>query len=88
VESLVTAKSIHKGAVEAVGDTPFVLVINKSDLRDRWQITSPELEKPEAEGWKIKITSAKSGDGVEEMFMMLTEEVLRQEPMSDAAGEF
>jgi small GTP-binding protein len=86
-ESLVTAKSIHKRAVETVGSIPFVLVINKSDLWDKWEITAPELEKLESEGWKVKITSAKSGDGVEEMFLMLTEEVLRQQPMSDAAGE-
>jgi hypothetical protein len=86
-ETLVTAKGIHKRAIEAVGDIPFVLVVNKSDLWDKWQITSPELEQLETEGWKIKITSAKSGDGVEEMFQMLTEEVLRRQPMSDAAGE-
>lgn len=77
MESLLTAKSIHKRAVEAVGDIPFVLVINKSDLRNQWQITNPELEKLAVEGWKLKITSAKSGHGVEEMFMMLTEEILR-----------
>ena len=89
-ETLVTAKSIHKRAIEAVGDIPFVLVVNKSDLWDKWQITSPELEQLENDGWKIKLTSAKSGDGVEEMFLMLTEEVLRQQPMSDAdaAAEF
>ncbi len=86
-ETLVTAKSIHKRAVETVGEIPFVLVVNKSDLWDKWQITSPELEQLETEGWKIKITSAKSGDGVEEMFTMLAEEVLRHQPMSDAAGE-
>jgi small GTP-binding protein len=86
-ESLITARSIQKRALEAVGDAPFVLVVNKSDLWDRWQITTRELEQLEAEGWKIKITSAKTGDGVEEMFMMLTEEALRRQPMSDAAGE-
>lgn len=87
-ESLVTAKSIHKRAVETVGDKiPFVLVVNKSDLWDKWEISAPELEKLESEGWKVKVTSAKSGDGVEEMFAMLMEEVLRQQPMSDAAGE-
>ena len=86
-ESLVTAKSIHKRAVETVGDIPFVLVVNKSDLWDKWEISAPELEQLANEGWKVKITSAKSGDGVEEMFVMLTEEALRQ-PQSDAAGEF
>ena len=87
-ETLVTAKSIHKRALEAVGDIPFVMVVNKSDLWDKWQISAPELEKLESEGWKIKLTSAKSGEGVEEMFTMLIEEVMRQQPLSNPAGEF
>ncbi len=85
MESLTTAKSIHKRAMEAVGDIPCVLIINKADLWDKWEITQPELEKLESEGWKIKLTSAKSGDGVEEMFQILMEEVMRQHSMSDAA---
>lgn len=84
-ESLVTAKSIHKRALEAVGEVPFMLIVNKSDLWDKWQITSPDLEKLEAEGWKIQLTSAKTGVGVEEMFTRLTEEILRVQPLSDAA---
>jgi small GTP-binding protein len=83
-ESLATAKSVHKRAIEAVGDMPFVLVVNKSDLWDKWEITSPVLEQLESEGWKIKVTSAKSGEGVEEMFVMLMEEVMRRQPVSDA----
>jgi small GTP-binding protein len=86
-ESLVTAKSIHTRAVEAVGEIPFRLIVNKKDLWDKWQITSPDLEKLVAEGWKIKLTSAKSGDGVEEMFADLTEEILRQQPTPDDVGE-
>ena len=86
-ESLITAKSIQKRALEAVGDIPFVLAVNKSDLWDKWQITSPELEQLVSEGWKVKITSAKSGDGVEEMFTMLTEEVMRRQPPGDATEE-
>jgi hypothetical protein len=86
-ESLVTAKSIQKRAVEAVGEIPFRLIVNKKDLWDRWQITSPDLEALATEGWKIKLTSAKSGDGVEEMFADLVEEILRQQPLGEAAGE-
>ena len=86
-ESLVTALSIHKRAVEAVGDIPCMLIVNKSDLWDKWEISAPDLQKLEDEGWKIQITSAKSGAGVEEMFAKLTEEVLKSQPMSDAVGE-
>ena len=60
--------------------------MNKKDLWDKWQITSPDLETLVGEGWKIKLTSAKTGEGVEEMFTDLAEEILRQQPISDAAG--
>jgi small GTP-binding protein len=86
-ESLVTAKSIHKRAIEAVGDIPCMLVVNKSDLWNKWEVTAPELEKLVAEGWKVQVTSAKTGEGVEEMFTKLTQEVLGEGPVSDAAGE-
>jgi small GTP-binding protein len=82
-ESLLTAKSIHKRAIEAVGEIPFMLVVNKSDLWNKWEITAPELEKLVAEGWKVQVTSAKTGDGVEEMFMKLTQEVLHTGPTGD-----
>ena len=86
-ESLVTAKSIHKRAVETVGDIPCMLVVNKSDLWNKWEITAPELEQLVAEGWKVQVTSAKTGDGVEEMFSKLTLEVLRANPLSEAETE-
>ncbi len=86
-DTLAIAKSIHQRAVETVGELPCVLVINKSDLWDKWQIAAPELQALEAEGWAIKITSAKSGEGVEEMFQMLMEKVMSQHLTSDAAAE-
>lgn len=87
LESLVTAKSIHKRALETVGDIPFMLIVNKKDLWDKWEITAPDLEALAAEGWKVQLTSARTGEGVEEMFMKMTEEVLRESPMSEAAAE-
>lgn len=86
-ESLVTAKSIHKRALETVGDIPFMLIVNKKDLWDKWEITAPDLEALAAEGWKVQLTSARTGEGVEEMFMKMTEEILRANPLSEAAAE-
>ena len=84
-ESLVTAKSIHKRAVEAVGDIPCMLIVNKSDLWNQWEISAPDLEVMTNEGWNVQITSARTGDGVEEMFMKLTEKILSTQPISEAA---
>jgi small GTP-binding protein len=82
-ESLVTAKSIHKRAVETVGDLPVMLIVNKSDLWGRWEITMPELERMQAEGWNIQVTSAKTGEGVEKMFLTMTEQVLKSRSPKD-----
>ena len=49
-ESLVTALSIHKRAVEAVGDIPCMLVVNKSDLWDKWQISGAGARKNRERG--------------------------------------
>src|SRR5271166_2843050 len=82
-QSLVTARSIHQRAIEAVGEIPFMLIVNKSDLWNRWEITMPELEKLEAEGWKVQVTSAKTGEGVEKMFMTMTEQILKNNPQGE-----
>jgi len=86
-ESLVTAKGIHKRALEAVGDIPCMLIVNKSDLWTRWEITLPDLEKLSAEGWKVQRTSAKTGEGVDEMFQQMSELVLAAQAPSEADDE-
>jgi small GTP-binding protein len=82
-ESLVTAKSIHKRAVDTAGAIPVMLVVNKSDLWGRWEITMPELEKLQTEGWNIQVTSAKTGEGVEKMFMTMAEKALQYNPRDE-----
>jgi len=86
-ESLVTAKSIHKRAVETVGDLPVMLIVNKSDLWGRWEITMPELERLQTEGWNVQVTSAKTGEGVEKMFQTMTEKVLNNSKPSEDETE-
>ena len=82
-ESLATAKNIHKRAVETVGEIPVMLIVNKSDLWGRWEITMPELEKMTTEGWNIQVTSAKTGEGVEKMFLTMAEQALKYKPYSE-----
>ena len=78
-ESLVTAKSIHKRAFETVGDMPFVLIVNKSDLWDSGR-SRAGAGKTGSRRMEDQVTSAKSGEGVEEMFTTLTELVLQNTP--------
>lgn len=56
------------------GDLPYVVAVNKSDLRDMWQFDSNHLT-----GWdpnSVFVTSAKTGDAVESMFENLAIKML------------
>jgi small GTP-binding protein len=70
--TLDTARSLQKTAEGVVGHAPFVLTLNKADLISEWQVDEKALWKIADEGWPIVRTSAKTGAGVEEAFMMLT----------------
>ena len=75
--SLNTAINMHKEAREYTGDVPFIVAINKADLRDeQWQVEEEQLKALEDDGATIILTSAKTGEGVEEMFQQLTQNIL------------
>ena len=61
---------------DAIGLVPFILVINKCDLRDEWEIESAEIDALIEMGWTVIKTSAKNGVGVEEVFQTLTKKIL------------
>jgi small GTP-binding protein len=69
--TLDTANELHKRAVEVVGDVPFVVVLNKSDLASEWQVNERGLWKLAEQGYPIIRTSAKTGANVEETFVKL-----------------
>ena len=57
---------------------PFVLAVNKADLRDQWQIEAAAIEERRREGWTVVETSAKTGDMVEGAFAILARAMLTQ----------
>jgi small GTP-binding protein len=74
--TLEKAVSLEQRAREEAGAIPFVLVINKSDLLRDWEL-DPALESQlAAQEWSILRTSAKTGDGVEKAFALLTQKML------------
>jgi len=76
-ETIMVAKELYQMAIQHAGNIPFILLLNKSDLVDRWEIDDDELEKLEAIGWKIMRTSAKNGSKVEEAFYWIASQMLK-----------
>lgn len=74
--TLERVRSLRDRAAEAVGDVPFVLVLNKADLTDEWDVAEAECDRLRAEGWEIILTSAKTGMGVEECFLSLADKMV------------
>ena len=65
------AISLQRAAEAEIGKVPYVLAVNKVDLADQWRADGEALSEPVERGWKILRTSARSGEGVEEAFLVL-----------------
>ena len=76
--TLDTARSLQKRVEAAIGYVPFVLMLNKSDLTAGWEVSEEALADLREKGWDIIITSARSGLGVEEAFVMLVKKILEK----------
>ena len=71
-ETMTKALDLDQRVLEALGDTPRLLLMNKVDLREDWRI-----EAPEAMRGRVIETSAKTGAGVEDAFGRLAQEILQ-----------
>jgi len=76
-ETLDTAESIQRRIVAELGQVPFFVLLNKSDLQEDWALPPARIEALEASGWIFQRTSAKTGVGVEEAFQQLAARVAR-----------
>lgn len=75
-DTLYKALEIQARAQETIGEVPFLLLINKSDLIEQWEIDTREREALVEKNWQIIETSAKSGAGVEDAFLTLARKML------------
>ena len=55
---------------------PAILLVNKCDLADQWEIGTDRLAKLADSGWEIVRTSAKTGENVDAAFSRLTSKML------------
>lgn len=71
------ALSIRKRVEADYGALPFAMLINKHDLQDEWTVSDQDLEKLRRDGWWVRPSSARTGEGVEETFTDLAGRVTR-----------
>lgn len=74
--TLDTAFKLQKTAEETVGTVPFVLILNKLDLKDKWAIDHSTIAELLERGWTVIQGSAKTGLGVQEAFLTLAEKMV------------
>lgn len=75
-ETIDTALALQSRAEAVVGQVPFMLAINKTDLPE-WQVTDGDITNLELRRWTIWRTSAKTGEGVEAAFTRLAQAMLQ-----------
>jgi small GTP-binding protein len=75
-QTLDDALALNERIIQEIGKVPSVLLLNKCDLTDQWEIDSSQASKLAAAGWNVFNTSAKSGEGVEEAFLRLARAAL------------
>jgi small GTP-binding protein len=76
-DTLSVALNLRAKALDTLGaDIPHLLLVNKEDLKDKWEITEKVLSSLKAYGVKLLPTSAKTGLNVNEAFTLLARDML------------
>jgi small GTP-binding protein len=69
--TLDVARSLQQRVVVALGPVPFVLLLNKHDLVDDWCVPAGDVAALRESGWSVRLTSARTGEGVQDAFAEL-----------------
>ncbi len=75
--TLEVAQSLRERVESACGQLPFALLVNKHDLSAEWAISGADLDKLREQGWWVRVSSARTGEGVEDAFKDLAARVTR-----------
>lgn len=75
-QTLEDALDVNRRVTEEMGDIPLILVLNKCDIADQWDIDLDRVAQLEERGWIVFRTSAKTGDLVEQAFLRLAQAML------------
>ena len=72
-DTLKSALELDQTAQTFLGSAPRILIINKHDLKDQWEITEEELTDLTAHERPMAFCSALTGEGVESTFTQLAQ---------------
>ncbi|MFZ3332589.1 MAG: Rab family GTPase [Candidatus Acidiferrales bacterium] len=75
-QTLADALALHDRIVQEIGKLPAVLVLNKDDLKDQWEIDAAQEATLTENGWTVRHASAKTGEAVENVFLHLGQAML------------
>ncbi len=75
--SIETGLELQKMVEKTIGRVPFIILINKADLQDSWEISNEDIQQLKSMGKEVMLTSAKTGDAVEEAFIRLARLMLK-----------
>ncbi len=75
--TLDVALSLRQRVEADYGALPFVLLLNKNDLKEQWAIPDAEIAELRQGGWWVQSSSARTGEGVEDAFKDLAIRVSR-----------
>ncbi len=70
------ARSLRQRVEDEIGKLPLLVVANKYDLTDDWDVVDADLEALAEDSCGLLKTSAKTGEGVEDAFITLARHVL------------
>ena len=75
-ETLGVASGIQARVASEIGPIPFLLLLNKADLQENWDLSGPSALTLEKAATAVLRTSAKTGEGVEEAFQELAKRIV------------
>ena len=75
-ETLQYVFRLREQVIKELGDIPFALALNKEDRANEWQVSSENISNLEKDGWPVFKTSAKSGNGIDSVFLHLSRRLL------------
>ncbi|RKZ43454.1 MAG: GTP-binding protein [Gammaproteobacteria bacterium] len=72
-----SALNLREAVTKQLGEKPFIMLLNKADLTEQWEIDQELIDEKVQEGWILLKTSAKTGLNVEEAFSELATQMLK-----------